>query len=201
MYPVITINREFGSGGHSIGTAVADRLLIPVYDGEIVEACSVQCGYAKEIIEEQGEQSRGLGKWFDVSASSLVYFQSPQDEIYLAQRKVIIDFAQKGPCVIIGRCSDYILDHPDLNIKCAHVLIHADMESRKKRVLERYGEIEGIDITKRIQKKDKQRQNYYRYYTDRNWGSYPNYTLALDSGVLGEKTCVDLICAMAESMK
>lgn len=201
MYPVITINRDFGSGGHSIGKKVAERLNIPFYDGEIVERCSNESGYSKKMIEDQGEHTSTASKWFDITANSVVYFQSPQDEIFLAQRRVIIELAEKGPCVIVGRCSDYILEHMDPKPKCAHVLIHADIPSREKRVIEKYGEIEGVDIRKRITKKDKQRQAYYRYYTDRSWGHYPNYTLALHSGTLGEELCVDLICKMAEDMK
>ncbi len=196
MYPVITISREFGSGGHSIAEKVAKKLDIPFYDGEIVTRAAVECGYARELIEEQGESATSANKWFDISAASAMYFQSPQDEIFLAQRKVILDCAKKGSCVIVGRCSDYILktaEIPSLNI-----LIHADMEHRIRRVLERYGEIKNVDPKKRIQKKDKQRRTYYRYYTDQHWGEYQNYDLSLDSGTLGEELCVDMICELAE---
>ena len=199
MYPVITISREFGSGGHSIGKKVAETLGIPFYDGEIVNQVALESGYAKELIEEQGEHTSASNKWFDISTASAMYFQSPQDEIFLAQRKVILDCAKKGPCVIVGRCSDYILKNED--IFSVHVLIHADMEHRIARVLERYGENPEMDIKKRILKKDKQRRTYYRYYTDQHWGEYQNYDLALDSGTLGEENCVKAICAMAENVQ
>ena len=192
MYPVITISREFGSGGHSIGEKVAQELNIPFYDGEIVNRVAIESGYAKELIEEQGEHTNVSDKWFSISSASTMYFQSPQDEIFLAQRNVILDCAAKGPCVIVGRCSDYILKNED--IPAIHVLIHADMPHRIKRVSERYGEIEDISVKKRIQKKDKQRRTYYRYYTDQHWGDYENYDLALDSGTLGEDICVACIC-------
>lgn len=198
MYPVITISREFGSGGHSIGEKVATRLNIPFYDGEIVEKVAEQCGYAKELIEEQGEYTTSANKWFDVSAASAMYFQSPQDEIFIAQKKVILEAAAKGPCVIVGRCADYILRKADM--KCLNVMIHSDMEHRKKRVLERYGEIKDVGIEKRLAKKDKQRSTYYKYYTDQQWGNYRNYDLALDSGNLGEDLCVDIICSLAEKL-
>ncbi len=200
MYPVITINREFGSGGHSIGEEVAKRLNIPFYDGQIVERCSIESGYAKEIIEEQGEQASNSDKWFNFPSVSYMYYQTPQDEIYLAQRRVIMDIAKEGPCVIVGRCSDYILEYANPPIKCAHVLIHADYEHREKRILEKYGEVDGVDIKKRIAKKDKQRRAYYHYYTDRSWGDYNNYNLSLDSGKLGEELCVYLICEMAKKL-
>lgn len=199
MYPVITISREFGSGGHSIGKKVAGELNIPFYDGEIVNRVAEESGYAKELIEEQGEDTTSANKWFDVSAASAMYFQSPQDEIFIAQKKVILEAAAKGPCVIVGRCSDYILRKADM--KCLNVLIHSGMEHRKKRVLERYGEIEDVGIEKRILKKDKQRKTYYRYYTDQQWGDYRNYDLALDSGSLGEDICVKTICELAAKLR
>lgn len=196
MNPIITISREFGSGGHSIGEKVAEKLNIPFLDGEIVNQTAINSGYCKELIEEQGETATMANKWFDVSAASTMYFQSPQDEIFLAQRKVILEAAKQGPCVIVGRCSDYILRRAE--IPCINVLIHSDMEHRKARVLERYGEIKDVDVEKRIRKKDKQRRTYYRYYTDQHWGDYSNYDLALDSGTLGEECCIDIICKLAE---
>ena len=81
-----------------------------------------------------------------------------------------------------------------------HILIHADMEHRIARVLQRYGEIKDVDVKKRILKKDKQRRTYYRYYTDQRWGEYQNYDLSIDSGTLGEETCVHMICELAKSM-
>ena len=198
MYPVISISREFGSGGHSIGEQVAKQLNVPFLDGEIVTKTAKESGYAKELIEEQGETTSAANKWFDISAASAMYFQSPQDEIFLAQRKVILDAAKKGPCVMFSCCSDDILRNAE--IPCLNVLIHADMPHRISRVLERYGDITNVDVRKRIQKKDKQRRTYYRYYTDQQWGDYHNYDLALDSGILGEDTCVHLICELAAKM-
>ncbi|MCR4868778.1 Cytidylate kinase [Lachnospiraceae bacterium C10] len=198
MYPVITISREFGSGGHTIGEKVAKNLDIPFYDGEIVNRVALESGYAKELIEEQGETTSSANKWFDISAASAMYFQSPQDEIFLAQRKVILEAAEAGPCVIVGRCSDYILRNAE--IPCLNVLIHSDLEHRITRILQRYGEISNVDVKKRIRKKDKQRRTYYRYYTDQHWGVYSNYDLALDSGSLGEDTCIHLICELAKNM-
>ncbi len=196
MYTIINSSREFGSGGHSIGELVAKKLNIPFYDGEIVTRVASESGYAKEMIEEQGEYTSPSSKWFDISSASAMYFQSPQDEIFLSQRKVILDYAAKGPCVIVGRCSDYILRTE--GIPCINVFIHSDMEHRTRRIIERYGEIEHVDARKRLEKKDKQRKTYYRYYTDRVWGDYRNYDLALDSGTLGEDLCVDLICEVAK---
>lgn len=199
MYPVITISREFGSGGHSIGGKVAKKLGIPFYDGEIVTRVAAESGYAKELIEDQGEYSTSANKWFDISAASAMYFQSPQDEIFIAQKKVILEYAAQGPCVIVGRCADYILRKE--GVKCLNIFIHSDMKHRRERVLARYGEIKDVGIEKRLAKKDKQRHTYYKYYTDQTWGNFRNYDMSLDSGTLGEEGCVDLICATYEMMK
>ena len=136
--------------------------------------------------------------WLDISAASAVYFQSPQDTIFIAQKKVILDCAAKGPCVIVGRCADYILRKEE--VKSLNVFIHSDYTHRKERVLERYGDIKDVNIEKRLTKKDKQRKTYYKYYTDKNWGDYRNYDLSLDSGTLGEDGCVKLICEVYKSM-
>lgn len=195
MYPIITISREFGSGGHSIGEKVAKALDIPFYDSEIVDQVARRSGYTKAVINEQGEYTDKMSKWFSLSAASAMYFESPQDEIFRAQKRVIIDCAQNGPCVIVGRCADYILgqhEQPTLN-----VFIHSDMEHRIARVLQRYGETD-VNIKKRLEKKDRDRKTYYKYYTNREWGKYTNYHLNLDSGYLGEDVCVDMIVTAAQ---
>ena len=197
MLPVITISREFGSGGHTIGEAVARALNIPFYDSEIVEKVALESGYAKEHIIDAGEYSSAASMWFKYSSSSTINYRSPQDEIFIAQKKVIIDLAQQGPCVIVGRCSDYILRKE--GIRCMNVMIHSDMAHRKERVLQRYENVETMSIEKRLQKKDKDRKTYYKFYTDRSWGDYRNYDVSLDSGLLGEDMCVKTICTLAES--
>ena len=199
MYPVITISREFGSGGHTIGEQVAKTLDIPFYDGEIVNKVALESGYAKELIEEQGETTSSANKWFDISAASAMYFQSPQDEIFLAQRKVILEAAESGPCVIVGRCSDYILRNAE--IPCLNVLIHSDLEHRITRVLQRYGDITNVDVKKRIHKKDKQRRTYYRYYTDQSWGEIGNYDLCVNSAITGVDGAVKTIAGLVRSLE
>lgn len=196
MYPIITISREVGSGGHSIGQKVAECLGIPFYDSEIVDQAAKRSGYTKAVISEQGEYTDKMSKWFSVSVSPAMYFESPQDEIFQAQRRVILDCAEQGPCVIVGRCADYILDHKDY--RTLNVFIHAGMEQRIARVKERYADMEG-DVKKYLLKKDRNRKTYYKYYTDREWGNYVNYQLNLDSGYLGEDLCVELIVSAVKA--
>ena len=197
MYPIITISREFGSGGHSVGQKVAEELGFPFYDSELVDQVAKRSGYTKAVINEQGEYTDKMSKWFSVSMAPAMYFENPQDEIFKAQKRVILDCAEEGPCVIVGRCADYILDqeaYPTLN-----VFIHADMPHRISRVLERYGDTE-VDVRKRLERKDRNRKTYYRYYTDREWGKYTNYQINLDSGYLGVDQCVRIIVDTVRAM-
>lgn len=197
MYPIITISREFGSGGHSIGKKVAEKLGIPFYDSEIVDQVARRSGYSKAVISEQGEYTDKMSKWFSVSSGTAMYFESPQDEIFRAQKKVILDCAKEGPCVIVGRCADYILEGEEFHT--LNIFIHASMENRIARVKERYGDVGG-DVKKRLIRKDRNRKTYYKYYTDREWGKYANYQINLDSGALGEDMCVDIIVDAAEKL-
>lgn len=194
MYPIITISREFGSGGHAIGKKVAEQLGIPFYDSEIVDQVAKRSGYNKAVINEQGEYTDKMSKWFSVSVASAMYFESPQDEIFRAQRRVIQDCAKEGPCVIVGRCADYILAGEEY--RTLNVFIHADIEHRIARIKEKYGDTG--DVKKMLERKNRNRKTYYKYYTDREWGAYQNYQINLDSGYLGEDVCVDIIVEAAK---
>lgn len=190
---VITISREFGSGGHSIGKIVAEILGISFYDQELLEKIAEETGFSKEFIEEAAEYSTAKNSLlFNVVMNRSLHGRtepSPADTIYFAQAKIIKSLAEKESCVIIGRCSNYILRD---NSGCLHVFIYSDMEDRAKRILERYGDSEK-PIQKRITDKDTRRKIYYSHYTDRPWGIPQNYNLCLNSGALGEELCVNSI--------
>lgn len=189
---IITISREFGSGGRTIGKEVAAKLGIPCYDQELIEKIAQESGFAKEYVAERGEYS-SHGNWFASAFSDRDFNgHSHQDDLWAAQRNVILELADKGPCVIVGRCGDYILqDKAD----CLTVFIHADMEHRAKRIVEQYGE--GKDSPeKRLKDKDKRRAAYYQFYTDMKWGDVRNYHIALDSGALGLERCVDILAEL-----
>lgn len=197
MYPIITISREFGSGGHSIGEAVAKELNIPLYDSVIVEKVAAESGFSKDVISEDGEYTSPSQVWYSSRMAYCANFPTPQDRIFDAQCEVILDLAHKGPCVIVGRCADYVLEKA--GIRALNVFIHADKEYRKAHIIEHYGDT-NEPIEKRLKKKDKGRKAYYRYYTDREWGDSANYHLNLDSGFLGEMVCVDIIASVARRM-
>lgn len=186
---IITISREFGSGGRTIGKEVAERLGIPCYDSELLEKIAEQSGFAKEFVAEQGEYAAGKS-WFSQALAGRDYRgHSYQDDLWLVQCRVITELAQKGPCVIVGRCADYILRS---KADCLRVFIHADMKSRAKRIVELYGD-RSESPEKRLQDKDKRRMAYYQFYTDMKWGDVRNYHIALNSSKLGIEKCVDIL--------
>lgn len=190
MHKIITVSREFGSGGRTIGRKVAEKLGIPCYDQELIEKIAQKSGFCEEFIKEKGEYANTGSKFFNALSASYVNGLSLQDRLWIEQEKVITEIATKEDCVIVGRCADVILrDKAD----CLKVFIHADMQKRMERIVNVYGEKEE-PTEKRLKDKDKRRKAYYQYYTDTEWGVATNYHLCLDSGELGIDKCVDLIC-------
>ena len=190
---IITISRQFGSGGHSIAKAAAERMGIAFYDNQLITEVARQSGLSEEFIrenEEYASHSNSFLYQLAMSTAGTYGYPSVYQKLYEAQTKVIRDIADKKPCIIVGRCADYILkDRAD----CLHVFIHADNEHRATHILEKYGATDKT-ISQRIKDKDNRRRNYYRFHTDREWGVATNYNLALDSGALGDELCVELIC-------
>ena len=188
---VITISREFGSGGRTVGKQTAKLLGIPCYDQEVIEKVAQESGFAKEYIKERGEYTP-CGGWFAQALTGRsARGTSPQDDLWVIQRKVILELAQK-PCVIVGRCADYILrDEADL----LKAFIYADMEKRADRIVRLYGETEEAPV-KRLKDKDKRRAAYYNFYTDTQWGSVHSYHISLDSGVLGIDKCAEILAGL-----
>ncbi len=192
-YNVITISREFGSGGHSIGESVAKALDIPFYDQNLLEHIASETGFSQEFIKEAAEYATAKNSLlFNLVMNRSLNGRTeltPTDSIYIAQSKIITELADKESCVIVGRCADYILrDRPG----CFHVFICADPAFRGQRSLERYGD-NGKPITKRIEDRDTRRKIYYSNYTDQIWGAPQNYQLCLNSSKLGIGRCVGLI--------
>jgi cytidylate kinase len=189
---VITISRQFGSGGRTIGRQLADKLGIPCYDAELLEKIAEQTGFSKEYVKEQGEYAAS-GNWFANALSGRdMNGHSIQDDLWAIQQKVIIEVAEKEPCVIVGRCADYILRN---RADCLRVFIHADMASRAKRIVEQYGE-RSDSPEQRLKDKDKRRRAYYQIYMDTKWGDVRNYDITLNSGVLGIEKCVDILAQL-----
>ena len=192
MNRVITISREFGSGGRTIGRQVAEKLQIPCFDHELLDKIAEKSGLAKEYIAERGEYTPKGGWLATAFADRSVNGLSVQDYLWTVQRKTILELAKEGSCVIIGRCADYILEGQAELLK---VFIHASIESRAKRIVEKYGESAEAP-EKRLRDKDVRRAGYYHFYTDIEWGIAKNYDVALDSGKLGLDRCVDIIVSL-----
>ena len=192
---IITISREFGSGGRSVGRLVAEKLGIPFYDKELVDQIAVESGFAPKFVEEHGEHSPGSSLFSYAFAPQgvpgVMNGLSAADFLWNIQCGVILQLAEKGPCVIVGRNADYILkDRKD----CLDVFIHADKELRADRIVRLYGESEKSPEA-RLNEKDKRRSINYQHYTGRTWGMANNYDLCLDSSRLGLEQCVNLILA------
>lgn len=189
----VTISREYGSGGREIGKKLADKLGIPFYDKEIIEQTAFKTGFAEEYVKKQGEYASARN-WLEYSFSARnSYGMSPEDYLWSKQREVIIDLADKGPCVIVGRCADYILrERADV----LNVFIHANNEYRKKRITDIYHDPGHTD--KMLKDIDKKRSFNYKYYTEQEWGKSQNYDMTLDSATLGVDQCVDIIYAVCQ---
>ena len=181
---IITISREFGSGGRTIGKKLAEKLGIPCYDNELIQKIAEESGFNPEYIKTAGEDAPG---GFLTSA-----FARKADYLWEIQFKIITDLAEKGPCVIVGRCANYILrDKAD----CLRVFIHADLPFRAKRIVQEYGE-RAESPEQRLKDKDKRRAAYYRFYTDMKWGHAQNCDITLNSGSLGIDRCVEILAGL-----
>lgn len=187
-FNIVTIGREFGSAGRAIGNSLAEKLGVPCYDSEIIEKVASESGFAKEYVAEKGEYAQG--GVFAGSVRNNYFNMANEDRIWAIQSNFIKELADKGPCVIVGRCADYILRDRDDVLR---VFIRSDLKSRARRIVEIYGE-SGESVDKRLKKMDKCRASYYHYYTDMKWGDASNYDIVLHSGNLGIDKCVDLLC-------
>lgn len=186
---IVTIGREFGSGGRTIGRLLAQRRGVPCYDRVIIDEISEKSGFSQEYIEEKGEYTQP-GFWGSLFSSRFYYQgRSNEDIIWLYQRQLIQELAERESCVIVGRCADYILQE---RTDVLRVFIHASMEKRARRIVEVYGQREQAP-EQRLREKDRRRAAYYQFYTDMQWGDARNYHISLDAGRLGIERCVDLL--------
>ena len=198
MNKIITISREYGAGGHSIGQQVAKHLGIPFYDRDIIKETAKASGFDPELVEGEGEDVSSASSILNtICAVSSSYFSNTQDAIHDVQKAIILHFAQQGPCVILGRCADEILR--EAGIDSLNVFIHADEVHRAVRVSEMTGSTDATHLQKLLAKKDNSRHTYYNHYTGKKWGDSRNYHMTLDSGALGYDMCVKIITEAAQA--
>lgn len=201
MNKIITISRLNGSGGREIGRMLADKLDIPFYDYELIERAANESGFAKETFENA--ESKATNSFLYSIAMGMNSYGNQElgyntlsldDRIYLAQSEVIRKYAQKGPCVIVGRCADFVLrDIPNL----VSVFIWADIDFRIKRAMER-NELDEHRAEAQMKKIDKQRKNYYNYHANNKWGLSENYDLSIRSDKIGIEKATEVIKAYVE---
>ncbi len=205
MKKIITISREYGSGGHSIGKMVAQLLDVPFYDKELIDMSAKDSGLSPDFIRNTEQNlSSGLlytlllgasyaapGTGSVITPNAPVGLNTPlADQVFNAQRKVIISLAKKGPCVIVGRCADYILSQsPDINTDdVMNVFIYAPLKDKVQRAIEQKG-LDPATAEKDVKLIDKRRANHYNTFTEQTWGKRCHYDLLVNSSLFGlEKT-------------
>ena len=186
---IITISREFGSGGRFIGEEIAKKLGIAYFDKKIINEIAEKSGLSPEYIQENAELSPKKGLFAYAFAGRDVTGKSVEDLVYEAQRKVILELAEKESCVIIGRNADYILKDRD---DVLNVFIHGDTPEKIQRITRLYN-VEEQKAVKMMADTDKRRMANYNFYTDQKWGKASNYTLCLNSSKLGYDRCEKII--------
>lgn len=198
MEKIITISREFGAGGHTIGKRVAQELGIAFYDRDIVRETAKASGFDPQLIENEEEDVSPADSLFkSICSASSLQFHDTQEVIHDVQQAVILRLAQKGSCVLLGRCADEVLRAA--GIESLNVFIHADEIHRAVRVSELLGTTDANVIQRTMAKRDSSRHTYYSHYTGNRWGDSHNYHLILDSGALGYDLCVKLIVEAAKA--
>ena len=196
MERIITIGREYGAGGHSIGQRVAKELGIPFYDRDIIRQTAEASGYTPELVEAEGEDTTRTGSILNAITSS-VFYNDPQNAIHDFQQAVMLRFAKEGPCVLLGRCADDVMRRS--GIPSLDVFIFADEVHRAMRVRELIHSDNATEIQRTMAKRDASRHAYYTRFTGKRWGDSRNYDMILDSGSLGYDLCVKLIVEAAKA--
>lgn len=188
-YRIITISREFGSGGRAIGKELSEILGIKYYDKDIIVKVAEETGLGREFIEKKGEYSHSKNIFSYAFIGRDATGASVDDYLFKAQKKIIEELAEKEPCVIIGRCADFILKNRQ---DCLNVFIYGDEEEKADRICSLY-EVSQSEARRLMKETDKKRAINYKYYTDKNWGMTKNYDLSLNSNRLGYKNVIDVL--------
>ena len=198
---IITIGRQFGSGGRAIGEKLSKKLGVSFYDKELISLAAKESGISPEIFDNVDEKaansllySLSMGMYSFGSGFSAMGDLPVNDKLYLLQHKIIKEIAEKESCVIVGRCADYVLRE---NPNTVNVFVYADMAFRKEEAVKKHG-IDAARAEHIINKTDKSRANYYSFYSGQKWGMAENYDLCINSSKLSEDQIVDLIAAYIE---
>ena len=201
---IITIARQYGSGGREIGEIVSAKLGIPIYDKLLITDAAAKGDFNEEVLKSADESAANsllytlaIGSTTLGAAMHFGYKMPLNDKLFLLQSDVIRDYAKLGSGVFIGRCADYVL-REEKNLM--RIFVYGDLEHRRARVAIRHPELKSSQITEEINKVDKRRATYYNFYTGNKWGHFDNYDLAINSSTLGIEGTADLICRFAEAI-
>ena len=201
---IVTIARQYGSGGREIGEKVAQLLGIPIYDKELIKDAASKGSLNEEVLKEADESAANSLLYTLAMGSNVIgatmhfgYKMPLNDKLFILQSEVIKEYAHNGSCVIIGRCADYVLRDEKNTLK---IFIYGDLDHRKARVAERHPEIKTSQIIDVINKTDKRRASYYNFYTGNKWGKYDNYDMAINSSTLGIEGTAQVIAACAKKI-
>lgn len=198
--PVITISRQYGSGGRFIGKKLAEKLGIPFYDNELISMAAKESGFAESLFEN-AEKNTTYSLLYSLSmfgtSTGGMYGLSLSDKVFLIQSDIIKSVAEKGPCVIVGRCADYVLRE---NNNVLHFFMYSDIENRINRALKYYG-LDEKKAKEAIEKTDKKRAAYYNYYTGERWGEIRNYHMSLNTDSIGVDNCVEVLAKYVDAFK
>ncbi len=194
-YSAITISRECGAFGHTIAGIVSKKLDLPFYDKDFVLKAAEASGYSREDIKKEGETMSKTARFFNDFLGASASYVSSYDRIHEMQSEVIKDLVSKEKCILVGRCSDFILSEAGFNV--LKVFLYADTDTKVKHMMDLYPDIDEKTIKKQIEKEDIRRQTYYKVYTGREFEQCGNYSICLNTGVLSPDECADIICKMA----
>ncbi len=194
QYQVITISRAYAAYGNTVAEALSEQLGIPNYDKDFVTKTAEESGYDKEDIEREGETISRGSQLLNSFLNSAASYKSSHDGIFEAQTRVIQELANQGPCILVGRCSDHILK--ENHIPCFSIYLHGDLEDRLLRAKELHPELEGEDLKKLVEKIDKNRKTYYRYYTGKEMGDSENYDLSIDVCTVGVEKTIEILLSI-----
>ena len=201
---IITIARQYGSGGREIGELVAEKLGIPIYDKELITEAATR-GSLDESVTKLADESSANSLLYTLAMGSNIlgttmhfgYKMPLNDKLFILQSEVIKECAAEGSAIFIGRCADYVLrDEPDI----LRIFVYGDLPKREARIAQRHPELKSSQIIDVINKTDKRRSSYYNFYTGNKWGKYDNYDIAINSSTLGIKESADLIVSCVNKL-
>ena len=203
MLPVITISRQFGSGGHEVGERLARELNVPFYDKALIAMAAKQSGLSEEVFANADEKATSSLLYSMVMGSYSFGARVPginempiNDKLFIIQSDIIKKAASEGPCVVVGRCADYILREHD---NCLNVFVHANKETRIRRSIAKK-DCEEKKAADFVTKKDKQRANYYNFYSNKRWDDLQNYDITIDTSRFTLDEAVELLIDAARKL-